>query len=162
DENYDLISRDDIFVNSNPSTSSGHASIGPYIYSQAKDKKGFSSSPGLYRLTLDEENQVFIDDELSISRDNLFPARQIAIVHEELGYFYNEGKDAYKIQIFNPQTMVVLGAIDLKPAIEEFRPDAKWKDEAGNNLIRTGSLVMEAHQGKLYISVVLLEAAGFN
>src|SRR5699024_4634273 len=38
DEQYDLIGRNDVFVNSNPSTSSGQLSFGKYIFSQAKDK----------------------------------------------------------------------------------------------------------------------------
>lgn len=161
-EDYDLIAQDDIFVNSNPSTSSGHLSFDRYIFSQAKDKKGFSSSPGLYRLTLNNQNQVFIDNELNVSRANLFPARQIAMANKHKAYFYNEGKDPYKIQVFDPTEMLLLGAIDLKPAIEEFKPDAVWQDDAGNNLIRTGSLAMHVNEGKLYISVVFLEAVAFN
>lgn len=159
---YDLIDRNDIFVNSNPSTSSGQVSFRKYIFSQAKDKKGYSSSPGLYRLTLNENNRMFIDSELNISRDNLFPARQIALVNEQLGYFYNEGKDPYKIQVFNPTEMIVLGTIDLKSAIEDFRPNAVWEDEAGNNLIRIGTLAMEVKEGKLFVSIAFLEAASFN
>src|SRR5690625_7829314 len=54
DYSYDLIG-ESMFVNSNPSTSSGHLSFDKYIFSQAKDKKGFSSSPGLYRLTLNDK-----------------------------------------------------------------------------------------------------------
>lgn len=162
DENYDLIARDDIFVNSNPSTSSGHLSFKNYLFSQAKDKKGFSSSPGLYRLTLNDNNEMFIDNELNVSRANLFPARQIAMADEHKAYFYNEGKDPYKIQVFDPTEMILLGTIDLKPAIEEFKPDAVWEDAAGNNLIRTGSYVMHVNQGKLYIGIAFLEAVAFN
>lgn len=162
DTKYDLIGENDIFVNSNPSTSAGQASMGRYLFSQAKDKKGFSSSPGLYRLTLNDKNQMFIESEINVSRDNLFPARQIAIKDENLAYFYNEGKEAHKIQVFDPSNMIVLNSIDLKPAIEEFKPDVQWKDSGGNNLVRTGSLVMHVHQDKLYVSIVFLEAAGFN
>src|SRR5690625_4983475 len=67
EEKYDLIGQNDVFINSNPSTSSGHLSFGKYIFSQAKDKKGFSSSPGLYRLTLNDKDQAFIDSELNVS-----------------------------------------------------------------------------------------------
>lgn len=162
DEQYDLIGRNDVFVNSNPSTSSGHLSFGKYIFSQAKDKKGFSSSPGLYRLTLNDKDQAFIDSELNVSRANLFPARQIAMANEHLAYFYNEGKDPYKIQVFDPTNMILLSDIDLKPVIEEFKPDAVWEDPAGNNLVRTGSLVLHVKEGKLYVSVVFLEAVAFN
>lgn len=162
DETYDLIGRNDLFVNSNPSTSSGHLSFDRYIFSQARDKKGFSSSPGLYRLSLNDKDQAFIDSELNVSRANLFPARQIAMANKHKAYFYNEGKDPYKIQVFDPSEMILLGAIDLKPAIEEFRPDAVWEDAAGNNLVRTGSFALEVNQGKLYVSVAFLDAVAFN
>lgn len=159
---YDPMAEDGLFVNSNPSTSSGSESINQYIFSLAKDKKNYSSTPGLYRLTLNENNRVYIDSELHISRDNLFPARQLCIVNSQLGYFYDEGKEAYSIQIFNPTEMRLLGSIDLKPAISTIKSDIKWVDESGNNLVRTGTLVLEEHGGKLYVSVVFLEAAGFN
>lgn len=159
---YDLINQSDLFINSNPSTSSGQLSFGPYFFSLAKDKKGFSSTPGLYRLTLNNANRVFISNELHISRDNLFPARQLCIVNGNLGYFYDEGKEAHKIQVFDPLAMVLKGSIDLEPAIRAFRPDALWADEDNNNMVRTGSLVIDANQGKLYVSVVFLEEAAFN
>lgn len=162
EEKYDLISRDALFINANPSVSSGNLSLGRYFFSLAKDKKGYSSTPGLYRLTLNNHNRAYIDQELHISRDNLFPARQLCIANDSLGYFYDEGKAAQHIQVFDPEEMVLQGSVDLKPAISKFRPDAKWTDEAGNNLVRTGSLVIAANQGKLYVSVVFLEKAGFN
>ena len=161
-EEYDPIDRRDIFVNSNPSTSSGHVSFNRFVFSMAKDKKGYSSTPGLYRLTLDEDNHIYIDNELHVSRDNLFPARQLTIVNDHLGYFYDEGKEPYKIQIFDPTQMVLKGAIDLKPAIENFKSDILWVDAESNNMVRTGSLVLENNQGKLYVSIVFLEKAGFN
>lgn len=161
DYSYDLIG-ESMFVNSNPSTSSGHLSFDKYIFSQAKDKKGFSSSPGLYRLTLNDKNQIFIDSELNVSRANLFPARQIAMANKNLAYFYNEGKDPYKIQVFDPTNMILLRTIDLKPAIEEFKPDAVWEDAAGNNLVRTGSFALHVNEGKLYVSIAFLEAVAFN
>lgn len=161
DYSYDLIG-ESMFVNSNPSTSSGHLSFDKYIFSQAKDKKGFSSSPGLYRLTLNDKNQIFIDSELNVSRANLFPARQIAMANKNLAYFYNEGKDPYKIQVFDPSNMILLRTIDLKPAIEEFKPDAVWEDAAGNNLVRTGSFALHVNEGKLYVSIAFLEAVAFN
>ncbi len=159
---YDLIGQDDLFTNSNPSTSSGQLSFGPYVFSQAKDKKGFSSSPGLYRLTLNQEDEMFIDQELNVSRANLFPARQIAIANEHLAYFYNEGKDPYKIQVFDPTAMILLGTIDLEPAIRDFKPNAHWTDEAGYNLIRTGSFALEVKEGKLYVSIAFLQEVAFN
>lgn len=159
---YDLIGSTDIFVNSNPSVSSGYYALNQYFFSLAKDKKGYSSTPGLYRLTLNKDNRVFIEQNLSISKNNLFPARQLIIVNPHLGYFYDEGKEAYKIQMFDPSRMVLLGSVDLQPLIESFRPDAEWADETGNNLVRTGSLVLDHKQGELYVSIVFLEAAGFN
>src|SRR5690606_20480427 len=54
------------------------------------------------------------------------------------------------------------GTIDLKPLITAFRPGVKWVDESGNNLVRTGSLVLDYKEGKLYVSVVFLEKAAFN
>ena len=159
---YDLLKDNQLFINSNPSTSSGHASVNQYVFSMAKDKKGYSSTPGLYRLTLNEENRMYIDNELHISRDNLFPARQICIVNAHLGYFYDEGKAPQSIQIFDPTEMVLKGVINLHDAIQSFRPDAKFVDVSGNNLIRTGSLVLDHKEGKLLVSVVFLEAANFN
>lgn len=162
EQSYDLLNSSTVFINSNPSTSSGHLSLHQYFFSLAKDKKGYSSTPGLYRLTLNDQNRIFVDHELNISRDNLFPARQLCIVNDHLGYFYDEGKEAQTIQIFDPMEMRLTGSIDLKDAIQQFRPEAKWVDDAGNNLVRTGSLVLEQNQGKLYVSIVFLEAAGFN
>src|SRR5699024_10703838 len=98
----------------------------------------------------------------NVSRANLFPARQIAMANEHLAYFYNEGKDPYKIQVFDPTNMVLLSTIDLKPTIQEFKPDAVWEDAAGNNLVRTGSYVLHVNEGKLYVSVVFLEEVAFN
>ncbi|MBW7868796.1 MAG: hypothetical protein H3C31_10765 [Brumimicrobium sp.] len=162
DKKYDLFTEEDLFINSNPSTSSGHFSMNQYLFSLAKDKQGYSSTPGLFRLTLNVDNRMYIEDNLSISKNNLFPARQLCIVNEHLGYFYDEGKDAYKIKIFDPTQMILTGKIDLEPAVKAFRPDATWVDESGNNLVRTGSLVLDANQGKLYVSIVFLEKAGFN
>lgn len=159
---YDLFDEEDLFINSNPSTSSGHVSMKQYFFSLAKDKHGYSSTPGLYRLTLNTNNRVYIEDNLNISKNNLFPARQLCIVNEHLGYFYNEGKEAHKILIFDPMKMILKGSINLKPIIQEFRPDAEWVDNAGNNLIRTGSLVLAENEGKLYVSIVFLEKAGLN
>ncbi|MCO6495385.1 MAG: hypothetical protein J5I91_06875 [Bacteroidetes bacterium] len=162
DTKYDLIAENDLFINSNPSVSSGHLSMNQYFFALAKDKKGYSSTPGLYRMTLNDKNRVYINDNLSISKNNLFPSRQLCIVNETLGYFYDEGTDAQKIKIFNPSTMTLKGKIDLKPAIENFRQNIKWVDESGNNLVRTGSLVLDVKEDKLYVSIVFLEKAGFN
>lgn len=159
---YDPIKEDGIFTNSNPSTSSGQLAFNRYIFSQAKDKKGFSSAPGLYRLSLNQEDQVFIDQELNVSRANLFPARQIAFANDHLAYFYNEGKDPYKIQIFDPTEMILVGTIDLEEAVKGFRPNAEFMDESGNNLVRTGSFALEVKEGKLYVSVAYLEEVAFN
>lgn len=162
DESYDLIDRVGIFTNSNPSTSSGHLSMGQYIFSMAKDKKGYSSTPGLYKLTLNTNNRMYIADNLHIAKNNLFPTRQLCIVDEHLGYFYDEAKLPQGLQIFDPTSMVLKGSIDLKPAINELFPDTKWVDESYNNLVRIGSTVLEANQGKLYASIVFMESAGYN
>src|SRR5690554_3455349 len=61
---YDLIQDNQIFTNSDPSTSSGHHSFKNYIFSMAKDKRGYSSTPGLFRLSLNSSDQVYIDSEL--------------------------------------------------------------------------------------------------
>lgn len=159
---YDLLGERELFINSNPSTSSGHLSLNQFIYSFAKDKKGFSSTPGLYRLTANNQNRMYVDLEMNISRVNLYPARQLCIINENLGYFYDEGKDAQSIQIFNPMTMRLTGKIDLREHIEKFRPDARWLDNTGSNLVRTGTLVLDHLQGKLYVSVVFLEEVSFN
>lgn len=159
---YDLISEDGLFTNSNPSVSSGHLSFGRYIFSQAKDKKGFSSTPGLYRLTLNNKGQVFIDYELTVSQASLFPARQIAMANEHRAYFYNEGREPYKIQVFDPSEMILLGSIDLEPAIRKFKPDAQWTDEAGYNLVRTGVFALEVKEGKLYVSISFLTEVTFS
>ncbi len=162
EKSYDLLAQNDQFINANPSVSSGHYSLNNYFFTLAKDKKGYSSTPGLYRMALNKQNRVYINDNLSISKNSLFPARQLCIVNEQIGYFYDEGKEAYKIKIFNPSTMYLQGTIDLKPLITAFRPGVKWVDESGNNLVRTGSLVLDYKEGKLYVSVVFLEKAAFN
>src|SRR5699024_8873720 len=41
DKTYDLIDENKLFINSDPSTSSGHHSFRNYIFSMAKDKKGY-------------------------------------------------------------------------------------------------------------------------
>jgi len=159
---YDLLNEDDIFINSNPSTSSGQISMNQYVFTMARDKNGYSSTPGVFRLTLNRENRMYLDDNLSIAKNNLFPARQLCIVDETLGYFYDEGKDAHKIKIFDPTKMILKGSIDLKPAIEGFRDDITWVDGSKNNLVRTGSVVLAHKEGKLYISLLFLDQAGFN
>lgn len=159
---YELLSESDLFVNSNASTSSGQIALGPYIFSMAKDKKGFSSTPGLFRITQNTEHRLYVDQEQNIIKDNLFPARQLVIVDESRGYFYNGGKAGQSIQVFNPTTMRLTGEINLKSAIEKYRPDAEWIDKAGNNLIRTGTTALDAKEGKLYVSIVFLEKADFN
>src|SRR5690606_23621214 len=70
EKSYDLIQENQQFVNSDPSTSSGHHSFKNFIFSMAKDKRGYSSTPGLFRLTLNTSNQVFIDSEIYIGKDN--------------------------------------------------------------------------------------------
>lgn len=162
DRQYDLIQENQIFVNSDPSTSSGHQTFKNYIFSMAKDKRGYSSTPGLFRLTLNTSNQVFIDSEIYIGKDNLFPSRKLALVNEHLGFYYNEDIGGQTVQSFDPLTMQLREALDLRPYIEAFRPNAEFEDEYGNNLIRTGSLVMDFKDDKLYVSVVFLEEAGFN
>lgn len=159
---YDLISENTVFTNANPSTSSGFHTFNQYIFSLAKDKNGYSSTPGLFRLTQDTKDRLYIDKELHISKNNLFPSRLLCIVNEHLGYFYDEGNGAQELRIFDPTTMVVKGKIDLKPHIASLRPNAKWVDDANNNLIRIGTQVLESKQGKLYASIVFLEAASFN
>lgn len=162
EQKYDLIDEKNLFTNSNPSISSGHASLKQYFFAMAKDKNGYSSSPGLYRMALNTNNRMYVNDNLSISKNNLFPARQLCIVNEHLGYFYDEGKEPYKIKIFDPIAMTLKGMIDLKPAITAFRDDINWVDKSGNNLVRTGSLVIAHKDGKLYISIVFLQTASFN
>ncbi|MGO3181765.1 MAG: hypothetical protein ACTIJ9_02930 [Aequorivita sp.] len=159
---YDLIDDNQDFVNSDPSTSSGHHSFKNYIFSMAKDKRGYSSTPGLFRLTLNTSNQLFIDSEIYIGKENLFPSRKLALVNEHLGFYYNEDSGGQTIQSFNPLTMKLIEELDLRPFIKAFRPDAQFEDDYGNNLVRTGSLVMEYKDDKLYVSVVFLEAANFN
>jgi len=159
---YDLLNEDDIFINSNPSTSSGQISMKQYVFTMARDKNGYSSTPGVFRLTLNRENRMYLNDNLSIAKNNLFPARQLCIVDETLGYFYDEGKDAHKIKIFDPTKMILKGSIDLKPAIEAFRDSITWIDGSKNNLVRTGSVVLAHKEGKLYISLLFLDQAGFN
>ncbi|WP_010254779.1 hypothetical protein [Myroides injenensis] len=162
DKQYDLIKSNNLFINSDPSTSSGHHSFKNFIFSMAKDKKGYSSTPGLFRLTLNSSNRLFIDNELNIGKDNLFPSRKLSIVDENLGFFYNEAIGPQTIQIFNPTTMQLKGKIDLKPFIEQFRPSAIFTDDYGNNLVRTGSLVIDFKEDKLFVSIVFLEKASFN
>lgn len=162
EKTYDLIQDNNLFVNSDPSTSSGHHSFKNFIFSMAKDKRGFSSTPGLFRLTLNTSNQVFIDSEIYIGKDNLFPSRKLVVIDENLGFFYNEGMGGQTIQAFNPLTMQLGEELDLRTHIEAFRPEAKFEDEYGNNLIRTGSLVMDYKDDKLFVSVTFLEKANFN
>ncbi len=159
---YDLIAQNQQFVNSDPSTSSGYRSFDNYIFSMAKDKKGFSSTPGLFRLTLNTDNRMFIDREIFIGKENLFPPRKLCIVNDHIGFFYNESAGGQVIQMFDPSTMMTLDQIDLKPYIKAFKPDAKFEDESGNNLIRTGTLVLDYQADKLYVSVAFLEQASFN
>lgn len=159
---YELLSEESLFTNSDPSTSAGHHSIGRYFFAMAKDKKGMSSTPGLFRLSLNMSDRVFIDESLNLRKNNLFPSRKLCIADRNLGFYYNEGLSPQSIYMFNPYTMNTTGVIDLKEAIEKFRPDAKWLDESGNNMIRTGSLVLDQKEGKLYVSVVFLETVGFN
>src|SRR5690554_6767320 len=162
DRQYDLIQENQIFVNSDPSTSSGHQTFKNYIFSMAKDKRGYSSTPGLFRLTLNSSNQVFIDSEIYIGKDNLFPSRKLVLVNENLGFFYNEDIDGQTIQAFNPLTMQLGEELDLRSYIKTFRPEAEFEDAYGNNLVRTGSLVMDYKEDKLYVSVTFLEEANFN
>lgn len=159
---YDLIDENTKFINSDPSTSSGHHHFKNHIFSMAQDKKGYSSTPGLYRLTQNTSNRMFIDSEIFVGKDNIFPARKLCIVDEYKGFFYNESEGGQLIQMFNPTTMQTLEKIDLYPHIKEFRQDAAFKDEYGNNLVRTGSLVLDYKEDKLYVSVVFLEQIGFN
>lgn len=161
-KSYDLIQENQTFVNSDPSTSSGYHSFKNYIFSMAKDKRGFSSTPGLFRLSLNTSNQVFIDSEIYIGKDNLFPSRKLALVNENLGFYYNEDSGGQTIQAFNPLTMQLEEKLDLRPYIKSFRPDVEFEDAYGNNLVRTGSLVMDHKEDKLYVSVVFLEEANFN
>lgn len=162
DKTYDLIDENKTFINSDPSTSSGQHTFKNYIYSMAKDKKGYSSTPGLYRLTLNTSNRLFIDSEIYIGKDNIFPSRKLSIVNDHLGFFYNESIGAQTIQSFDPTTMKIIDQIDLRPYIEAFRPDAEFEDDYGNNLVRTGSLVLTHKNDKLYVSVAFLETANFN
>ena len=159
---HDLIQENQKFINSDPSTSSGFYSFKNFIFSMAKDKRGFSSTPGIYRLTLNTNNQLFIDSEIFIGKNNLFPGKKLAIVNEELGFYYNEDSGGQLIQSFNPTTMTLISELDLRPYIKEYRPDAKFEDDHGNNLIRTGSMVMDFKEDKLYVSIVFLDKASFN
>lgn len=162
DQSYDLINQDHLFKNSDPSTSSGHHFFNRYIFSMAKDKRGYSSTPGIYRLTLNTNDHVFIESEIYIGKENIFPSRKLALVDSEIAFFYNEGLGPQTIQKFNPTGMQLLEALDLRPHIEEFRPEAIFEDDYGNNLVRTGSLVMDSMGDKLFVSVVFLEKASFN
>lgn len=159
---YDLIQDNKIFINSDPSTSSGHHSFKNYVFSMAKDKRGYSSTPGLFRLTLNTSDQVFIDSELYIGKGNLFPSRKLALVNDQLGFYYNEDSGGQTIQAFNPLTMQLGEALDLRPFIKSFRPEVEFEDAYGNNLVRTGSLVLDYKEDKLYVSIVFLEEANFN
>ena len=159
---YDLIEENQSFVNSDPSTSSGYHSFKNYIFSMAKDKRGYSSTPGLFRLTLNTSNQIFIDSEIYIGKENLFPSRKLALIQENLGFYYNENSGGQTIQAFNPLTMKLEEQLDLRPFIKSFRPDTVFEDAYGNNLVRTGSLVIDYKENKLYVSVVFLEEANFN
>lgn len=159
---YELLSETTLFTNSDPSTSAGHHAIGRYFFAMAKDKKGMSSTPGIYRLTLNESDRVFIDQSLNLRKNNLFPSRKLCLVDRNLGFYYNEGVSPQAIYTFNPYSMITTGSVDLKEAIGRFRPEAKWVDESGNNMVRTGSLVLDEKEGKLYVSIVFLETVGFN
>lgn len=159
---YDLIQENKQFINSDPSTSSGHHSFKNYIFSMAKDKRGFSSTPGLYRLTQNTDNRLFIDNEIFVGKDNLYPARKLCLIDDHKGFFYNESVGGQTIQMFNPTTMQLLETLDLRPYIEAYRPDAKFEDDYGNNLIRTGSFVLDFVDDKLYVSVAFLEQVDFN
>lgn len=159
---YDLIQDNQIFTNSDPSTSSGHHSFKSYIFSMAKDKRGYSSTPGLFRLSLNSSDQVYIDSELYIGKDNIFPSRKLVLVNDNLGFYYNEDSGGQSIQAFNPLTMQLGAVLDLRADIKAFRPEVQFEDEYGNNLVRTGSLVMDYKDDKLYVSVVFLEEASFN
>jgi len=161
-EPYDLLSENEIFTNADPSVSAGHQAIGRYFFAMAKDKKGYSSTPGVYRLTLNRSNRVFIDESLNLRKNSLFPSRKLCIVNRDLGFYYNEGLAAHSIYIFNPYAMVTTGVIDLQEAIQDFRSDIAWVDESGNNRVRTGSMVIDEKEGKLYVSIVFLETVGFN
>lgn len=159
---YDLIDENNLFINSDPSTSSGHHFYKNYIFSMAKDKRGYSSTPGLYRLTQNTNDRIYINSEIYIGKNNLFPSRKLCIVNENTGFFYNEDIGQQTIQKFDPTEMKIQASLDLRPYIEAFRPNAEFQDESGNNLVRTGSLVMDYKEDKLYISIVFLESAGFN
>ncbi|MEO8934330.1 MAG: hypothetical protein ABI295_08480 [Xanthomarina sp.] len=159
---YDLIQENQTFINSDPSTSSGFHTFKNYIFSMAKDKRGYSSTPGLFRMSLNTSNQVFIDSEIYIGKENLFPSRKLVLVNENLGFYYNEDSGGQTIQAFNPMTMQLQEALDLRPYIESFRPAAEFEDPYGNNLVRTGSLVMDYKDDKLYVSIVFIESANFN
>lgn len=159
---YDLISENIVFTNSDPSTSSGYHFFKNFIFSMAKDKNGYSSTPGIFQLTLNTANRVFINNEIFLGKENLFPSKKLAIISENEGYFYNESVGPQHIQRFNPTTMELGETINLRPHIEAFRPDAIFEDTYGNNLVRTGSLVLDSKDGKLYVSVVFLEEASFN
>lgn len=159
---YDLLSESSLFTNSDPSTSAGHRQIGRYFFSMAKDKKGFSSTPGVFRMTLNRSNRVFIDQSLNLRKNNLFPSRKLCLVDRTLGFYYNEGLEPQSIFSFHPYAMVTTGVIDLKEAIQEFRPNIEWVDESGNNRVRTGSMVLDEKEGKLYVSIAFLETVGFN
>lgn len=159
---YDLIEDQPTFINADPSTSSGHYSYKNFIYSMAKDKRGYSSTPGIFRLPLNTKNRIYIDGEIFISKNNLFPARRLCIVNDQLGFFYNEDEGQQSIQQFNPTTMKAGPSLDLKPFIENFRPNTQFQDNYGNNLVRTGSLVLDFVGNKLFVSIVFLEEANFN
>lgn len=162
DFKYDLIDENHLFVNSDPSTSSGYLSYQNYIFSMAKDKRGYSSTPGIYRLTLNTDNRMYIDSEIFIGKNNLFPSRRLCILDEQTGFFYNEDFGQQTIQKFNPTTMVIGETLDLKPYIQAFRPDAEFQDAYGNNLVRTGNLVLDYKDDKLYVSIVFIESPNFN
>lgn len=120
----------------------------------AKEKIGYSSNPGLFRLTLNTSNQVFIDSKIYIGKDNLFHSRKLALVNDYLGFYYNEDSGGRTIQSFYPLIMQLKEELDLRPYIEDFRPDVIFEDEYGNNLFRMGSLVMDYKNDKLYVSIV--------
>lgn len=162
DKPYDLLSESSLFTNSDPSTSAGHYSIGHFFFALTKDKKGKSSTPGIYRMTLDQGNRVFIDQSLNLRMNNLFPSRKLSIVNKNLGFMYNEGVDPYSIFRFDPYLMTLGERIELEESILNYRPNTKWLDESGNNLVRTGSNSLDEKEGKLYVSVTFLETVSFN
>lgn len=159
-ETYDLIAKTDLFTNSDPSTSAGHHSLGKYFFAMAKDKKGMSATPGVFRLTLNDKKEVVIDESLTIVKGSFYPKR-LGVLDKNTAFYSREDKPRV-ISIFNPYTMQLTGEIDFNEAIKAFKPDAKYVDAKGNNLVRTGSFSIDARGGKLFVSVVFLNGKSFN